>query len=162
MSASFTTTRTAVVSATDARVEAVLRQLHADLLNAIAAKLTSHDVVCGWRDDLAYMLRHNAIVHFEIRVECGGRPWTSWRYEVSNDGSLRETSRGGGINFFGAPPGSRARLVIQRRPWLPTEVGAEIDRRGWTHPVPALVGSGERERAYSQDGWGVVRLRYAG
>ena len=71
-------------------------------------------------------------------------------------------ARGGGINFFGAPVGSRAKLVIQRRAGLSAAVSAEIDRRGWTHPVPALLGTGERERAYSQDGWGVVRYRYAG
>lgn len=159
---SYTTTRSADVSATEARVEAVLLQVHVDFINAIAAGLTTHDVVLSWRKDLAYMLWHNALEHFEIRVERGGTRWLSWRYEVSNNGSLRETSRGGGINFFAAPPGHTASLVIKQRPGLAADVAAEIERRGWIYTVGALTGLPARERAYSQDGWGVVRYQIAG
>ena len=159
---SYTNTRSASVAATAARVEAVLLQVHLDFINAISAGLVTHEAACSWRSDLAYMLWHNALEHFEIRVERGGARWNSWRYEVSNDGSLRETSRGGGINFFAAPPGYTAIVVIKQRPGLSADVSAEIERRGWIYTVGALTGLPVRERAYSQDCWGVVRYQIAG
>lgn len=159
----YSTTQTRTVSetvaATVARVRAVLLQVHVDFINALSALLVESDRVESWLDDLSYMLVKNAIEHFEMRVECRGGLWRAWRYEVSDDGSLIETARGGGIDFWDAPAGSQVRLVIRRRDDLPEWVSAELDRRGWTHKVAALPGMPIRERAYSKDCWGLVRCR---
>lgn len=153
----YTATRTATVAATETRVNAVLRQVHVDFTNAVAAQLATSDIVASWRKDLTYMLQSGALEYFEIRIIHGQQRWRTWRFTISDDGTLLESSNGGGINFFGAPSGSVASLVIKRRADIQLEVSKEIDRLGWTTKVEAIDAAGVRERAYSKDHYGVVR-----
>lgn len=154
-----TATRSATVSATETRVRAVLRQVNVDLLAAVAAGLVSKDRTDGWYTDLAYMLKEDALKHFEIRVKDNGTLVAAWRYEVSNDGSLTLTDRGGGLGFYGFSRTATVSLVIQRRAGLSAEVTAAIDHLGWTAKVESLDGALTRERSYSKDGYGVVRSK---
>lgn len=159
---SYTRSATETVAVTHVRLNAVLLQVRVDFINAVAAGLATHERVTSWRDDLEYMLFNNALEHFELRVERGATRWNTWRYVVSNDGTLQETSRGGGIDFWQAPPGYEASLVIRRRADLDANVSAEIDRRGWIRKVDSVTGAAERERAYSKDAWGTIRFRIEG
>lgn len=152
-----TATRSATVTATETRVRAVLRQVNVDLLAAVAAGLVARERTDGWYDDLVYMLKEDALQHFEIRVRDNGTLVAAWRYEVSNDGSLTLTDRGGGLSFYGFSRTATVSLVIQRRPGVGAEVTAAIDRLGWTVKVESLEGALTRERSYSKDGFGVVR-----
>lgn len=155
-----TATRSATITATETRVRAVLRQVNVDLYAAVSAGLLSTTQTRDWYDDLTYMLTKDALIHFELRVHHGGRIIDAWRYEVSNDGSLTLTDKGGGINFYALPRTATITLTVRRRPQLPAVVSAEIDRRGWTVKVQNLNGVMTRERAYSKDGYGVVRHRF--
>ena len=155
-----TVTASTTVTATATRVAYVLRRVRGDLISAAFAGLADEPRIKKWIDDLQYMLVNDALKHFELRVEAGGRLQRAWRYSVSDDGTLLESGRSGGIDLMGMPVGSTAEVIITRRSNLNGPVNDEINRRGWTTSVAALLGSGQRERAYSKDGYGVVREQF--
>jgi hypothetical protein len=94
-----TRTQSSTVTITEARVRAVLRQVNVDMLAAVLCKFVSKESTDKWKDDLFYMLGKNALRYFELRVYLNGDIKAAWRYEVSIDGSLTNSDRGGGINF---------------------------------------------------------------
>jgi len=152
-----TFTATTTVTATEARVRWVLRQVRVDLMAATSRGIAMPKSFEALLDDLAYMLQKNAIFHFELRLT----PGAAWRYVVSDDGTVVDTGQhGGGINFYDYQASAQLSLVIVRRPGLPRTVTDEINHRGWTKPVDSLEGEGVQERAYEKDGYGVVRHRF--
>ena len=155
-----TSTRTTVVTATETRVQFVLRRVRVEFLAANRAGLVGEQMVADWVSDLQYMLVVGAITHFEIRLVRDGRWHAAWRYTVSADGTLLETSEGGGIDFYGQPSGTVASLIIQRAANLAADIQAELIRRGWTYPAESITGDGERERAYSKDSYGLIRTSF--
>jgi hypothetical protein len=156
-----TITRTATVTATEARVRSVLQKVRVDLLAAFYRGMNVPDQLEQHLDDISYMLQKNALRHFEVRVSVGGQLHRAWRYEVSDDGRLLGAGEeGGGIDFYQCPAASSITLVISRRPDLHHSISQEIIRRGWTDSVVALQGAGVRERAYEKDGYGVIRTRF--
>lgn len=156
-----TISRTASVTATEARVRSVLRKVRGDLL---AASFRGMKVPAGLEehlDDISYMLQKNALRHFEIRVYAGAQLHRAWRYEVLDDGRLLGVGdEGGGIDFYQCHASSSVSLVVSIRPDLHPSTTQEINRRGWTSPVAELQGSGVRERVYEKDGYGVIRTRF--
>jgi hypothetical protein len=154
-----TRTQSSTVTITEARVREVLRQVNVDMLAAVLCKFVSKESTDKWKDDLFYMLGKNALRYFELRVYLNGDIKAAWRYEVSIDGSLTNSDRGGGINFYSFSNGSTVKLIIQRRENLPSQVNEEINRRGWTSSVQALTSGQTAERSYSKDGYGVIRHR---
>ena len=156
-----TITRTATVTATEARVRSVLQKVRVDLLAAVYRGMNVPDRLEQHLDDIAYMLQKNALRYFEIRVSVGAQLHRAWRYEISDDGRLLGTGEeGGGIDFYQCPAASSVKLVISRRPNLHPTISREIDNRGWTTSVVELQGAGVRERAYEKDGYGVIRTRF--
>ena len=156
-----TTTRTATVTATEARVRSVLQKVRVDLLAAVYRGMNVPDRLEQHLDDIAYMLQKNALRYFEIRVSVGAQLHRAWRYEISDDGRLLGAGEeGGGIDFYQCPTTSSVKLVISRRPNLHPSISREIDSRGWTTSVVELQGAGVRERAYEKDGYGVIRTRF--
>ncbi|MEX1363079.1 MAG: hypothetical protein AB1Z98_08130 [Nannocystaceae bacterium] len=155
-----TTTRTATVAATEARVRSVLRQVRVDLMAASRNSLEATRLE-QWIDDLSYMLQSNALKNFEIRISQSSKVLRAWQYEVTDDGHvLGGGGNGGGIDAYGLPTGATTQLVVTKRQPLPTEVFNEIQRRGWTNSVQALQGTLVRERVYEKDGYGVIRHRF--
>jgi len=160
MQHSSTTTRTSTVTATETRVRAVMRQVRTDLLAACTAGLAEHESINEWYDDLTYMLRKNALEHFELRACRGEKVVAAWRYVIADDGSITLSERGGGTDFHELRSSAeKVHIVITRRQGLSAAVTEEIDRRGWTVSVKALSGALKEERSYSKDGYGVVRHR---
>jgi hypothetical protein len=157
-----TSTRSETVSITEARVAEVLRQFRVELINAYYSDLIQGDQVDRIIRDLKFMLLNDALQYFELRIVYNGRVWRAWRYLVSMDGTLQESSDGGGIDFFEAPTGAVACVAIERRRDLPKNISDRIIDMGWRHYVPDLDGTGTRERAYSKDRYGVIRSRYEG
>jgi hypothetical protein len=79
---------------------------------------------------------------------------------VSSDGSVLESRTGGGINYFGLPPGTIASLFVE---WNPLAkdlalVQRYLHARGWGTAF-AVVGVAVRDRVYSKDGYGVIRSK---
>jgi hypothetical protein len=143
----YTQTRTQAntVTITETRVRAVLRQINVDMFAAVIRGFASKETIEKWKDDLFYMLSK------EIEA--------AWRYEVSSDGSLTTSDRGGGINFYDFPNNSILSLAIKRQTNLPNQVNEEINCRGWTSSVKTLTSNQTKERSYSKDGYGVTRHR---
>jgi|GEM_PF-3255168 hypothetical protein len=154
-----TTTQANTVTITETRVRAVLRQINVDMLAAAIHGFASKETIDRWKDDLFYMLSKDALSYFELRVSISGQIKAAWRYEISIDGSLTTSDKGGGINFYDFPNDSILSLVIKRRENLSNQISEEINRRGWTHSVKTLTSNQTKERSYSKDGYGVNRYR---
>lgn len=157
----YTQTRTQAntVTITETRVRAVLRQINVDMFAAVIRGFASKETIDKWKDDLFYMLSKDALCYFELRVSLDSQIKAAWRYEISSDGSLTTSDKGGGINFYDFPNNSILSLVIQRRKNLSSQISKEIDRRGWINSVKTLSSSQTKERIYSKDGYGVTRSR---
>jgi hypothetical protein len=155
----YTQTRTQAntVTITETRVRAVLRQINVDMLAGVIRGFASKETIDRWKDDLFYMLSKDALSYFELRVSISGQIKAAWRYEISIDGSLTTSDKGGGINFYDFPNDSILNLVIKRRENLSNQISEEINRRGWTNSVKTLTSDQTKERSYSKDGYGVIR-----
>ena len=127
----YTQTRTQVntVTITETRVRAVLRQISVDMFAAVIRGFASKETIDKWKYDLLYMLSKNALCYFELRVSLGDQIKAAWRYEISIDGSLTTSEKGGGINFYTFPKNSILSLVIKRRENLSSQISEEINRR---------------------------------
>ena len=101
----YTQTRTQAntVTITETRVRAVLRQINVDMLAAAIHGFASKETIDRWKDDLFYMLSKDALSYFELRVSISGQIKAAWRYEISIDGSVTTSDKGGGINFYDFP-----------------------------------------------------------
>jgi len=157
----YTQTRTQAntVTITETRVRAVLRQISVDMFAAVIRGFASKETIDKWKDDLFYMLSKDALYYFELRVSLGVQIKAAWRYEISTDGRLTTSEKGGGINFYDLPNNSILSLVIKRRENLASQITEEINRRGWTSSVKTLTSNQTKERSYSKDGYGVTRHR---
>jgi hypothetical protein len=72
---------------------------------------------------------------------------------------VHESGTGGGIDYFALPAGTRAGLVVTLN-YQATQIAAVqtyIGQRGWGTNGQAVQGDSVRDRAYSKDGYGVVR-----
>ncbi len=157
----YTQTRTGSMSstATEARVREVMKHIFADITGLEMRGFTSHASAAKWREDLIWMLSTEVISSFEIQLEAPGQRPRGFHYDVSSDGSLQEAGRSGGMQLYEFPDGTRASLVVSFNRPLPDEIEAEIKARNWTSPAAYLKGEKTRDRAYSCDGYGVVRNR---
>ena len=79
-------------------------------------------------------------------------------YRVSSDGSVRESSTGGGIDYYLLPAGTAAVLFVDldESARAIQTVRTYIRERAWG-TGNAVEGDPVRDRAYSKDGYGVIR-----
>jgi hypothetical protein len=157
----YTQTQAASMSstATEARVREVMKHVFADITGLATRGFTSHETAAKWRDDLTWMLSNEVIFSFEVQLEAPGQPARGFHYDVSNNGSIQEAGRSGGMQLYAFPNGTRASLVVSFKRPLPDEIEAEIKARNWTASAAYLKGEKTRDRAYSCDGYGVIRNR---
>lgn len=157
----YTQTKTASMSstATEARVREVMKHVFADITGLAMRGFTTHERAAKWQDDLIWMLSNEVISSFELQLEAPGQPLRGFRYEVSDDGSLQEAGRSGGMQLYAFPDGTQVSLVVSFKSQLSDEIEAEIKARNWTSPANYLKGQKTRDRAYSCDGYGVIRNR---
>ncbi|REG22904.1 hypothetical protein ATI61_118109 [Archangium gephyra] len=157
----YTQTRTASMSSTvtEARVREVMKHIFADITALATRGFTSHESAAKWRNDLTWMLSNEVIYSFELQLEAPGQPVRGFHYDVSDDGSLQEAGRSGGMQLHEFPDGTSASMVVWFKRPLPDEIEAEIKVRNWTSPGAYLKGEKTRDRAYSCDGYGVIRNR---
>lgn len=158
MSASRTIAKSATSTCTEARVREVMKPVFDELFALAASNFASLQSVEKWRDDLTYMLSNEAISSFELQFDLPDGTQRGFRYEVSDDGTLMASDRSGGLRLYTLPEGTTASVVVVWRELTP-ELREEMRRRNWTRSVSLLSGGGVRERAYSSQGYGVVRNR---
>ena len=156
-----TQTQTGSLSSTvtEARVREVMKSVFADITALATRGFTSHERAAKWRDDLTWMLSNEVISSFELQLEAPGEPARGFHYDVSDNGSLQEAGRSGGMQLYAFPDGTRASLVVSFKHPLPAETETELKARNWTSPAAYLKGEKTRDRAYSCDGYGLIRNR---
>lgn len=146
-------------TATEARVREVMKQVFADITGLATRGFMTHERAAKWRDDLIWMLSAEVISSFELQLKAPGQPARGFHYDVSDDDSLQEASRSGGMQLYAFPDGTEVSLIVSFKQPLPADIEEEIKARSWTIPGAYLKGERTRDRAYSCDGYGVIRNR---
>jgi lipid-binding SYLF domain-containing protein len=153
-----TGTRSQSNSYTDARLRAVMPEVGADFVNMAGAGIIEFATATRWSEDLLFVLQHQAARGFQIQLNCPGRVPIALDYRVSSDGSVRESSTAGGINYYALPAGTTATLFVDLN--FEARQIATVQhytrQRGWGTGL-AVAGDVIRDRVYSKDGYGVIR-----
>jgi hypothetical protein len=157
----FTATRTQTDTYTDARLRAVMAEVGADFYAPCAAGFITAETARTWTEELTFILRHRGARRFQLQCTLPNGYKQALHYEVSSDGSVQESSGAGGIDFFALPQGTHVGLVVTLDEQSPNIgiVRAYTQQRGWGTNGQAVQGDQQRDRAYSKDGYGIVRSK---
>jgi hypothetical protein len=161
MNGVMTGTRSGTDTFTEARLAAVMPEVGADFYAMASADIISLVTARKWTEELSFVLRHKAAHGFQVQLSCPNRPQIALDYRVSSDGTVHESGTGGGIDYFALPAGTSAGLFVNlnfQAPQIAT-VQAYTAQRGWGTNGQAVQGDPVRDRAYSKEGYGVVRGR---
>ncbi|WP_164019861.1 hypothetical protein [Pyxidicoccus trucidator] len=154
----FSHTRTSTF--TEARVREVMKSVFDELVGAARRGFISLENAQKWNDDLTYMLFRQVVAYFELQFRTPEGQRVGFRYDVSDDGSLLEGSRSGGQRLYMLPDGTRGSIFVSfREGQLDSETDTELTRRDWVSGGSSLQGEGTRDRAYSDQGYGLIRKR---
>lgn len=156
MTGTFTASRTNTF--TDPRLRAVMPEVGTDFYALACVPIISFDTAVRWTEDLTFILQHQAARGFQIQLTYPSGYKIALDYRVSSDGSIRETSTGGGIDYYLLPAGTSAILFVDldESARAIEKVRAYIRERAWG-TGNAVEGDPVRDRAYSKDGYGVIR-----
>ncbi len=156
MNGTFTATRTNTY--TDARLRAVMPEVGADFYALAGARIISLDTARRWTEELTFVLQHQAAHGVQIQLMCPNGQQIALDYRVSSDGSIRESSTAGGIDYYALPAGTYAILFVDLNFQAPAirAVQAYTQQRQWVTGSP-VQGDVVRDRVYSKDGYGVIR-----
>lgn len=161
MNAYATQTRSQTDSFTDARLRAVMAEVGADFYAPAAAGLITADVARKWTEELSFILLYRAANSFQLQCTKPDGTKVALHYSVSSDGSVRESSNAGGIDFYALPVGTKAFLFVDMD-WNSPNIAIVRDyitRRGWGTDGKAVEGNPIRDRVYSKEGYGVIRSK---
>lgn len=158
MHGTITATRTNTNSYTDARLRAIMPEVGGDFYALVGADVITLDTARRWTEELTFILQHEAAHGFQIQLRFPNGQTIAVDYRVSSDGSIRESGTSGGIDYYLMPAGTRASLFVnlnfQAR--AIETVQTYIRQQNWG--TGSLVqGDPVRDRAYSKDGYGVIR-----
>jgi hypothetical protein len=154
---SYTATATISSTITKARVHAVMQKVRTAFTALAVLGLITHDQATKWGDDLTYLQLERAIEFFEIQLKTlDGRRY-GLRFTIFDDGTIQQDSKSGGLDFYGAPKGTTANVYAHTRPNTPQRVWDELARRGWGTNGKRLEAFASERRAFSNDGYGIVR-----
>jgi len=159
MHGSLTSTASRTDSFTEARLRAVMPEIGADFYSMACAGLISLARAQRWTDELTFILQNQAAHGFQIQLTYPNGQQIALDYRVSSDGSIRESSTAGGIDYYLLPAGTRPFLFVDFN-YSATKasvVQTYLRERGWGFDAHAVQGDVVRDRAYSKDGYGVIR-----
>lgn len=156
MTGTFTASRTNTF--TDARLRAVMPEVGADFYALAGAGIISFDVAARWTEELTFVLRHQAANGFQLQLVYPNGIRVALDYRVSSDGTVRESSTAGGVDYYALPAGTIATLFVDLDFESPTiaTVQTYAQQRGWGTGCP-VYGEVDRDRVYARDGYGVIR-----
>jgi hypothetical protein len=152
-----TLSATSTTTMTEARVRAVMQKVAANFNAFVAAQYVTREQADKWAADLTYLQVEEAIEFFEVQLTTPAGVRLGLRYTVSWDGSLQQDSGSGGLSVYGLPAGTRAGLVAHLRSNAKPYIWAELAKRGWGFNGIQLEGSTADQRAFSREGYGIVR-----
>lgn len=158
MSGVQTATRSQTNTYTDARLRAVMPEVGADFINMAGAGIIGFATATRWSEDLLFVLQHQAAHGFQIQLDCPGRTRIALDYRISSDGTVRESSTAGGIDYYALPASTTATLFVNLDfgAFHIAAVQLYSQQRGWSSGH-AVEGEVARDRVYSKDGYGVIR-----
>lgn len=159
MTTTYTTSHTSTFS--EARARAVMRHVLADFMNVASAALIGRETIQRWHEELEYAVLHEVVEAFQLQLTRPDGTRLGLCYTVRDDGTILEASKAGGVDFHGLPAGTRVGLHVSYRlgaPNLP-KVSAYLQSKGWTTGGSAIDGASSRDRAYSKDGFGIMRAK---
>jgi hypothetical protein len=154
----YASTYTVTSTYSESAAKAVMKCVYDDFICFTIFNLASESTVTKWKRDLLYMMDKEALKHFDLKFSAGSPK--GFRYTVSSDGSLTENSSSGGINYFAYPAGTTVNIVVALDEASPnySEVLRELTlNRGWGSGGIFLNGNPQRDRAYSNANYGVIR-----
>jgi hypothetical protein len=159
MSSTGTVARTNTYS--EARVRVVMLEVGAEFYCLASAGLITFETAHKWTEELGYILLQEAAHGFQIQFRCAGYLPLALDYRVSSDGSILESSRAGGINYFSLAVGTTASLFVNLNYGARKveTVKQYLGARGWGFNGSAVEGPTARDRAFSKDGYGVTRSK---
>ena len=157
---SFSQTASRTDTYTEARLRAVMPEVGADFWGLAAVNIITKATAERWIKDVTFVLEQRCAKGFQIQLYQPGGPTIALDYRVSADGSIRESSTGGGIDYWSLAGGTTASLFIDldfnaRNIANVKQFGAQ---NGWG-TGSAVGGDSQRDRAFSRDGYGVVRTK---
>jgi hypothetical protein len=141
---------------TDARVRTVMRKVDANLSTLVTRGLITEDRAAMWSWALTYLQILSALESFEVQFTIYGRQF-GLRYTVSADGTVRDDASSGGLDVYGIPPNTPTGIVLSLKSGTSQIIYDELERRGWGMNGRSLSGVTSNRRAFSSDGYGIVR-----
>jgi hypothetical protein len=136
-------------------------EVGADFYLLAAAGLIPSATAAKWTNELSFILLQEAAFGFQIQLRCVGHLPRALDYRVSSDGTILESGTAGGIDYFGRLPGTTATLFVNLN-FQARKIGTVLTylrEHGWGMNGSAVEGPIERDRAYSKDGYGVIRSK---
>jgi len=159
MSETYTATYTSTY--TESRAVAVMTSALEDFIVLAAARKIGYDTTQKWVEDLLYLAKARVLKYFELQYHINGTRIGGYKYILSDDGSLHENSASGGIDPYDVPSDCTVSLFasIDWQKRNSDEVKRYLASRGWGMNGTSLGGQAIYERAYSKDGYGLMRYR---
>jgi hypothetical protein len=156
----FTITASRTNTFTQARVRHVMASVFEDFIAMTFSTVLELERVQGWEADLTHVMILEALESFQIQFTKPDGTKVGVGYRVSDDGSVSENAPAGGINYYLLPKGTHVALVLHLRGHAPKrkEALAYLRRRDWAFNG-RLMEAGRHDRAYSSEGYGLVRER---
>ncbi len=152
----YTATATQTNTMTEARVRVVMQKVAANLNAFVVAGLITVERARKWVDDLTYLQVEGQLEFFELQL--AGRSF-GLRYTVSADGSIHQDSASGGIDVYGLAADTPVQLFAGTKLPRPDYVQGELERRGWHFNGKKLEAPESEQRAFSSNGYGLVRSK---
>lgn len=152
----YTATVSKTNTMTEARVRAVMQKVAANLNAFVVQGILTSERAQKWIADLTYLQVEGQLEFFEIQLD--GRTF-GLRYTISADGSLQQDSASGGLDVYGLVAGTKIGLYAHLKSPRPPYVQTELERRGWHFNGKQLEAPESEQRAFSKDGYGVVRSK---
>jgi len=145
---------------TEARVRTVMGKSLDDFIGLAVSGHLSIGRASEWASDLIYALDREAAEMFQLRFDLPAGEQRAINYHVSDDGSLLEDSESGGIDYRSLPKGTDVSIVLRLRQSSRhrQRVLDYLRKRGWG-AGSIFSGEGVRDRAYSKDGYGLIRRK---
>jgi hypothetical protein len=158
-----TTTYTASQTSTfsEARARVVMRSVLGDFMNVASAGLIRRETLQSWHEDIEFAVLKEAVDSFQLQFTKPDGTRLGLSYTVRDDGTILESSKAGGVDLVGLPPQTRVTVCLNYRQGAPKieEVREYLRTRGWTNTGSLIEGAGDRDRAFSKDGFGVARSK---
>jgi Bacterial HORMA domain family 1 len=136
-----------------------MRRVLGDFMNVASAGLVRREAIQQWYEALEYAVLHEVVDTFQLQLTRPGGERLGVSYTIRDDGTILEDSKAGGLDFQNFLPGTAVTICLSYRQGAKNlaEVQAYLRGRGWTTNGSLIGGVVNRDRAYSQGGFGVFR-----